>query len=149
MNDKPAKRGGFFSAFRRTAPAEVPATETVEAVELPPPDVQQPLVVTEPDAAPSPADIAPETAEQQPPAKRGWFQRLKAGLTKTSSRLSQDIAGIFTKRKLDAACALRSASAFSVSSSSRLPSNSAARTGAGTRRRTNRGAKRCMARVGC
>ena len=42
-----------------------------------------------------------ETAEQ-PDAKKGWFQRLKAGLTKTSARLSQDIAGIFTKRKLDA-----------------------------------------------
>jgi signal recognition particle GTPase len=33
---------------------------------------------------------------------RGWFQRLKAGLTKTSAKLSEDIAGIFTKRKLDA-----------------------------------------------
>jgi fused signal recognition particle receptor len=32
---------------------------------------------------------------------QGWFQRLKTGLTKTSTRLSQDIAGIFTKRKLD------------------------------------------------
>ena len=38
----------------------------------------------------------------EPAKKQGWFQRLKAGLTKTSSRLSQDIAGIFTKRKLDA-----------------------------------------------
>ena len=40
--------------------------------------------------------------EDVPAEKKGWFQRLKAGLTKTSSRLSQDIAGIFTKRKLDA-----------------------------------------------
>ena len=38
----------------------------------------------------------------EPPKKQGWFQRLKAGLTKTSAKLSQDIAGIFTKRKLDA-----------------------------------------------
>ena len=38
----------------------------------------------------------------EPPKKQGWFQRLKAGLTKTSARLSEDIAGIFTKRKLDA-----------------------------------------------
>lgn len=37
-----------------------------------------------------------------PPKTQGWFQRLKAGLTKTSVRLSEDIAGIFTKRKLDA-----------------------------------------------
>ncbi len=34
--------------------------------------------------------------------KLGWFQRLKAGLTKTSAQLSQDITGLFTKRKLDA-----------------------------------------------
>jgi fused signal recognition particle receptor len=37
-----------------------------------------------------------------PSKKTGWFQRLKAGLTKTSAKLSQDIVGIFTKRKLDA-----------------------------------------------
>jgi fused signal recognition particle receptor len=42
----------------------------------------------------------PDAAE--PPKKTGWFQRLKAGLTKTSAKLSQDIVGIFTKRKLDA-----------------------------------------------
>ena len=50
----------------------------------------------------------PEQATPRPRAesgagrKSGWFQRLKAGLTKSSSRLSQDIAGLFTKRKLDA-----------------------------------------------
>jgi fused signal recognition particle receptor len=43
-----------------------------------------------------------EPADPRPPKKQGWFQRLKAGLTKTSARLSEDIAGIFTKRKLDA-----------------------------------------------
>ena len=56
-------------------------------------------------------DLAPPAAEPEltppppaePPAKKqGWFQRLKAGLTKTSAKLSEDIAGIFTKRKLDA-----------------------------------------------
>ena len=31
----------------------------------------------------------------------GWFSRLKAGLTRSSSRLGSGIAGIFTKRKLD------------------------------------------------
>ena len=43
------------------------------------------------------ADIP--AAEEKP---RGWFQRLKAGLGKTSSKLSDGITGIFTKRKLDA-----------------------------------------------
>ena len=49
----------------------------------------------------SPKPEAP-AGEDEPAKKEGWFQRLKVGLTKTSSRLSQDIAGIFTKRKLDA-----------------------------------------------
>jgi fused signal recognition particle receptor len=33
----------------------------------------------------------------------GWFSRLKTGLTRSSSRLSDGITGIFTKRKLDKA----------------------------------------------
>ncbi len=56
-----------------------------------------------------PAPVAAEPTATEPPAvtaepskKQGWFQRLKAGLTKTSAKLSQDIASIFTKRKLDA-----------------------------------------------
>jgi fused signal recognition particle receptor len=36
------------------------------------------------------------------PAQGGWFQRLRHGLAKTSAELSQGIAGVFTKRKLDA-----------------------------------------------
>jgi fused signal recognition particle receptor len=61
--------------------------------------LQQVEESVEPTRQPPVADV--DTAEQ-PDAKKGWFQRLKAGLTKTSARLSQDIAGIFTKRKLDA-----------------------------------------------
>ena len=52
-------------------------------------------------AVPQPPAATTE-APAEPPNKQGWFQRLKAGLTKTSARLSEDIAGIFTKRKLDA-----------------------------------------------
>ncbi|WP_422369589.1 signal recognition particle-docking protein FtsY [Pelagibius sp.] len=33
--------------------------------------------------------------------KGGWFSRLKAGLTRSSSKLGDGIAGIFNKRKLD------------------------------------------------
>ena len=33
----------------------------------------------------------------------GWFSRLKAGLNKTSTKLTEGIAGVFTKRKLDEA----------------------------------------------
>jgi fused signal recognition particle receptor len=34
--------------------------------------------------------------------KQGWLGRLKTGLTKTSAKLSDGIASVFTKRKLDA-----------------------------------------------
>jgi fused signal recognition particle receptor len=45
------------------------------------------------------AAVEPDT----PAPKAGWFQRLKAGLGKTSSKLSDGITGLFTKRKLDGA----------------------------------------------
>jgi len=35
--------------------------------------------------------------------KRGWFARLKAGLSRTSTRVTSGITGVFTKRKLDRA----------------------------------------------
>lgn len=68
---------------------------------------------------PSPPDMAPaeppegaqdgdnaaayEAAHEAAPiqAKKGWFSRLKDGLTKTSGKLSSGIASVFTKRKLD------------------------------------------------
>lgn len=34
--------------------------------------------------------------------KKGWFSRLKSGLSKTSSKLTGSISAVFTKRKLDA-----------------------------------------------
>lgn len=37
-----------------------------------------------------------------PGPKPGWFDRLKSGLSKTSSRLTDGIADVFNKRKLDA-----------------------------------------------
>ena len=44
--------------------------------------------------------VAPEDAR---PERRSWFQRLKSGLSKTSSKLTDGIANVFTKQKLDAA----------------------------------------------
>jgi fused signal recognition particle receptor len=35
------------------------------------------------------------------PAKKGWFARLKDGLAKSTSKLADGVAAIFTKRKLD------------------------------------------------
>ena len=45
---------------------------------------------------------APEPPPPPEPEKKGWFQRLKAGLSKTSAKLSEGITGLFTKRRLDA-----------------------------------------------
>jgi fused signal recognition particle receptor len=81
VTDKPAKSRGLFSAFRRSAE---PAPEAA------------------PEVAPDPTPAQQSDAPAEPAPKLGWFQRLKAGLTKTSAKLSQDIAGLFTKRKLDA-----------------------------------------------
>jgi fused signal recognition particle receptor len=90
VSDKPARRG-FFSAFRRGG-----TPEPAQPPEAPPhAEVEQP-------AAPPPAIAEDEPPSEEPPKKAGWFQRLKQGLAKTSARLSQDIAGLFTKRKLDA-----------------------------------------------
>jgi fused signal recognition particle receptor len=87
VSDKPAKRGVFFGAFRR---AEAPH-------ELPPDGDDGAAAATV-----APGAVESATGSEPAPKKQGWFQRLKAGLTKTSAKLSQDIAGIFTKRKLDA-----------------------------------------------
>ena len=50
-------------------------------------------------AAPPIAALEPE----QPQPKMGWFDRLRSGLSKTSSKLSDGITSVFTKKKLDAA----------------------------------------------
>ncbi len=36
------------------------------------------------------------------PKKRGWFRRMTEGLTRSSSKLTEGVTSIFTKRKLDA-----------------------------------------------
>jgi fused signal recognition particle receptor len=44
---------------------------------------------------------APEPEPPAPAEKLSWFQRLKAGLFRTSSQLTGQITALFTKRKLD------------------------------------------------
>ncbi len=92
MNDKPEKPRGFLGLFRRPAEPSPPAAESV------PESTASGVESSDREATALPAAAVEEAA----PKKIGWFQRLKAGLTKTSARLSEDIAGIFTKRKLDA-----------------------------------------------
>src|SRR5262245_7837485 len=97
VSDTP-KKPGLFGLFRRSANEAKPVT--AEAPAQPPPPAT-PLAEEAPRLPMAEADGAP--APEEPARSETWFQRLKAGLTKSSSRLSQNIAGIFTKRKLDAA----------------------------------------------
>ncbi len=61
-------------------------------------------VTPEPSSEPAPL---PEKAEEVGPApdepekKKGWLSRLRDGLSKSSSKLSEGVSAIFTKRKLD------------------------------------------------
>jgi fused signal recognition particle receptor len=120
VSDKPAKRGGFFSAFRRVFTREEQEERpTPEPVEARPAAqaLKQSLATAVQDAeAPTvgPSGIethiethvgtapAEEVLAEPAPKKLSWFQRLRQGLSKTSNRLAHDIAGIFTRRKLDA-----------------------------------------------
>jgi fused signal recognition particle receptor len=50
------------------------------------------------------AEPAPEPAAPPPPEpkeKRGFFARLKAGLSRSTQKLTDGLTGVFTKRKLD------------------------------------------------
>ena len=50
-----------------------------------------------------PASTTEELTDETPEktSRFGWFQRLRQGLTKTSSRLTEGITGVFAKQKLD------------------------------------------------
>jgi fused signal recognition particle receptor len=49
------------------------------------------------------SNIAESAAHPPEQRKRNFFQRLADGLSRTSSKLSDDVAALFTKKKLDAA----------------------------------------------
>ncbi len=84
-----------FKKDRAARPAEEspPPTETAEeppaAIEPPRPSLFARPAPPEPAAAPEPPRVS-------------WFQRLTAGLSRSSNAISQGIASVFTKRKLDA-----------------------------------------------
>ena len=125
MSDGEKKQGFFGRLFSRSETPEAPATEPAEeAVEQPQTDHADESIrpagteqvahetvettaepsepaapePTEPVVTATPVDAEPETE----PAKQSWFQRLKTGLSKTSSKLTEGITNVFTKRKLDA-----------------------------------------------
>jgi fused signal recognition particle receptor len=83
-------------------PAQVLPEPVVE--ELPPP-LPPPEPPAEPLPEPEPVVIIaePPPPPPEPEQRRGWFRRLKEGLSKSSKSITTSITSIFTKRKLDAA----------------------------------------------
>ena len=106
------------------APVEVPVPEPERPVEVPvevpaePEPAEPPAPSAEiPTPAPTPTfplpagkvtvaksverkvEEAPAPAASEP--RRSWFQRLREGLSRSSRELTSQIAGIFTRRKLD------------------------------------------------
>lgn len=77
-------------------PAEPVAVALVVADEEPVPTTDTPAPTLAPTLAPTPAPTPALAA-----GKKSWFQRLKEGLSRSSSKLSQGITDLFTKRKLD------------------------------------------------
>ncbi|MET4636552.1 signal recognition particle-docking protein FtsY [Kaistia defluvii] len=89
---------------REPEPSEPQAFEPPAAPAVATPE---PVAVAEPAPAPAPrvtgffsAPAAPAPAPEPAP-KQNWFQRLRAGLSRSSSALSDGIVSVFTKRKLD------------------------------------------------
>jgi len=62
-----------------------------------------------PDAAVAAPEITPENpvaeiqAAPEPAAGKGWFSRLRQGLSRSATAISEGVTGIFTKAKLDSA----------------------------------------------
>ncbi len=95
------------------------ATGPEEETGVEPPPISDPSG-TQPDASPDEAkgdaeapaprhvtvarsveEKAELTPAAQPVARPSWFQRLRSGLSRSSKELTGNIAGVFTKRKLD------------------------------------------------
>jgi fused signal recognition particle receptor len=94
-------------------PVAVPDPEPiVEAPKFEPPQPPEPEAPAAPMPVPEPRvqrikpfakASAPQPTPEAEPERKGWFSRLKEGLSKSSKSISGSITSIFTKRKLDTA----------------------------------------------
>ena len=75
--------------------APPPAPEAPPAEPLPetPPPAPEPMPEAPPVEIPSPSAEAP--------AKTGWFARLKAGLSRSTAKLTESVVSLLHKRRLD------------------------------------------------
>jgi len=89
-NEAHKKKPGLFGRLFRPSDAET---------QSPSPEVAEPAETT----ADADGRAQPESVTEPGAAPTTWFQRLRSGLTRTSSKLTDGISGLFTKRKLDGA----------------------------------------------
>ena len=80
---------------------ETPEPQPVAAPKPLQKPVEAPVVVAPPAPPPPPPPPPPEPVAEQA-ERKGWFSRLKDGLSKSSKSITGSITAIFTKRKLDA-----------------------------------------------
>ena len=99
------KKKGLFGRWfgqegeEKAAVADVVETANVEMAEAD----EAATAATTPEATANSekAEASPASAPAEP--KKSWFERLRSGLSRTSSQLVEGITSVFTKRKLDAA----------------------------------------------
>ena len=108
MSKEPEKKRGLFGRLfggqEVTTPAvggSLPAVDVEISASEVASDELAPAAVEHATAEVAALEPASSAIEPESPVKTGWFQRLKAGLAKTSAKLSEGITGVFTKRKLD------------------------------------------------
>lgn len=81
------------------SPVEDPTPD--RPAEVPPPAEDPPPSVP-PVELPPPSQLPPmEAPPPQAEARGGWLSRLKAGLSRSTAKLTDSVTGLFTKRKLD------------------------------------------------
>ncbi len=86
----------------RAAPAEPEPQPEPQPEPAPEPEPErQPQAEPISEPAPQPEAVPAPAPEPEAETRQGWFSRLKSGLAKSSSKLTQGIGDLFTKRKLD------------------------------------------------
>jgi fused signal recognition particle receptor len=91
----------FFGRLRGGGAAQpAPEIPLPSPPEASPPAPEAPLApVPEPMPEAPPAEIPPPDAEA--PTKTGWFARLKAGLSRSTAKLTDSVVSLLHKRRLD------------------------------------------------
>ncbi|MBM2715446.1 signal recognition particle-docking protein FtsY [Mesorhizobium caraganae] len=95
---------------KRTPPEATPAPVEAQRVIAEIAPEPQPIPPPSPEPKPAPGKVtvtkkveqkAEPVKAPEPTPRRSWFQRMRDGLARSSRELTGNIAGVFTKRKLD------------------------------------------------